>query len=71
MTHSTMKLSWDAAPGEVSRYVITYKAEDGELSEVRLRASVHVPCSSDMHVRNGKPWSLRFFNTFFFLGFLG
>lgn len=39
-----MKLSWDAAPGEVSRYVITYTPAEGDLTEVRLRASVHGPC---------------------------
>lgn len=35
-----MKLSWDAAPGEVSRYVITYTPAEGDLTEVRL----HGPC---------------------------
>uniref|UniRef100_A0A4W6E660 Collagen alpha-1(XII) chain n=1 Tax=Lates calcarifer TaxID=8187 RepID=A0A4W6E660_LATCA len=31
ITHSTMRLIWDAAPGPVRRYLITYKPEDGEL----------------------------------------
>lgn len=53
-----MKLSWDAAPGEVSRYVITYAPEEGELKEVRLRASVHEPCSADAPLRGGKRWSV-------------
>lgn len=42
-THSTVKLRWDAAPGEVSRYVISYTPEEGDLREVGLRASVHAP----------------------------
>uniref|UniRef100_A0AAQ6AME4 Collagen alpha-1(XII) chain n=1 Tax=Amphiprion ocellaris TaxID=80972 RepID=A0AAQ6AME4_AMPOC len=31
VTHSTMWLNWDAAPGLVRKYIITYKPEDGEL----------------------------------------
>uniref|UniRef100_A0A665VXY0 Collagen, type XII, alpha 1a n=1 Tax=Echeneis naucrates TaxID=173247 RepID=A0A665VXY0_ECHNA len=31
VTHSTMRLIWDAAPGDVRKYLITYKPEDGEL----------------------------------------
>uniref|UniRef100_A0A3B5B010 Collagen alpha-1(XII) chain n=1 Tax=Stegastes partitus TaxID=144197 RepID=A0A3B5B010_9TELE len=31
VTHSTMWLNWDAAPGLVRKYLITYKPEDGEL----------------------------------------
>uniref|UniRef100_A0A673FMX9 Collagen alpha-1(XII) chain n=1 Tax=Sinocyclocheilus rhinocerous TaxID=307959 RepID=A0A673FMX9_9TELE len=31
VTHSTMQLDWDAAPGAVRKYIITYKPEDGEL----------------------------------------
>uniref|UniRef100_A0A8C4DYP5 Collagen alpha-1(XII) chain n=1 Tax=Dicentrarchus labrax TaxID=13489 RepID=A0A8C4DYP5_DICLA len=31
VTHSTMRLIWDAAPGPVRKYLITYKPEDGEL----------------------------------------
>lgn len=29
-----MRLTWDAAPGNVRKYIITYKREDGELKEV-------------------------------------
>uniref|UniRef100_A0A668A865 Collagen alpha-1(XII) chain n=1 Tax=Myripristis murdjan TaxID=586833 RepID=A0A668A865_9TELE len=31
VTHSTMRLIWEAAPGPVRKYLITYKPEDGEL----------------------------------------
>lgn len=34
VTHSTMKLNWDAAPGPVRKYLITYKPEEGEAKEV-------------------------------------
>uniref|UniRef100_A0A3P8TS90 Collagen alpha-1(XII) chain n=1 Tax=Amphiprion percula TaxID=161767 RepID=A0A3P8TS90_AMPPE len=36
VTHSTMWLNWDAAPGLVRKYIITYKPEDGEAKEVSL-----------------------------------
>lgn len=36
ITHSSMRLNWDAAPGAVRKYIITYKPEDGELKEVQL-----------------------------------
>lgn len=36
VTHSTMVLYWDAAPGAVRKYIITYQAEDGEAKEVGL-----------------------------------
>uniref|UniRef100_A0A8C7D6D4 Collagen type XII alpha 1 chain n=1 Tax=Oncorhynchus kisutch TaxID=8019 RepID=A0A8C7D6D4_ONCKI len=36
VTHSTMKLRWDASPGKVLKYIITYKPEDGELKEVEV-----------------------------------
>lgn len=36
-THSTMRLNWDAAPGAVRKYLITYKPEEGEVKEVRQR----------------------------------
>jgi hypothetical protein len=29
-----MKLRWDASPGKVLKYIITYKPEEGELKEV-------------------------------------
>lgn len=31
-----MKLNWDAAPGPVRKYIITYKPEEGEVKEVQL-----------------------------------
>lgn len=34
VTHSTMNLDWDAAPGPVEKYLITYKPENGEAKEV-------------------------------------
>lgn len=34
ITHSTMRLIWDAAPGPVRKYLLTYKPEDGEAKEV-------------------------------------
>uniref|UniRef100_A0A6Q2ZEB7 Collagen alpha-1(XII) chain n=1 Tax=Esox lucius TaxID=8010 RepID=A0A6Q2ZEB7_ESOLU len=36
VTHSTLKLNWDAAPGAVRKYIITYKPDEGEAKEVRL-----------------------------------
>uniref|UniRef100_A0A4W6E2A3 Collagen type XII alpha 1 chain n=1 Tax=Lates calcarifer TaxID=8187 RepID=A0A4W6E2A3_LATCA len=40
ITHSTMRLIWDAAPGPVRRYLITYKPEDGEAKELEVEGSV-------------------------------
>uniref|UniRef100_A0A3B4YI22 Collagen type XII alpha 1 chain n=1 Tax=Seriola lalandi dorsalis TaxID=1841481 RepID=A0A3B4YI22_SERLL len=37
VTHSTMKLNWDASPGPVRKYMITYKPEGGDFKDVRLR----------------------------------
>lgn len=42
VTHSTMKLNWDAAPGEVSKYMITYKPEEGDVKEVPQRFCLSV-----------------------------
>uniref|UniRef100_A0A8C7T795 Collagen alpha-1(XII) chain n=1 Tax=Oncorhynchus mykiss TaxID=8022 RepID=A0A8C7T795_ONCMY len=36
VTHSSLKLNWDAAPGAVLKYIITYKPDEGEAKEVRL-----------------------------------
>lgn len=36
VTHSSMLLNWDAAPGLVRKYIITYKPADGESKEVSL-----------------------------------
>uniref|UniRef100_A0A3Q3B4I5 Collagen alpha-1(XII) chain n=1 Tax=Kryptolebias marmoratus TaxID=37003 RepID=A0A3Q3B4I5_KRYMA len=35
VTHSTMVLNWDAAPGAVRSYIITYQPDEGEAKEVR------------------------------------
>ncbi|CAG5866270.1 unnamed protein product [Menidia menidia] len=42
VTHSTMVLYWDAAPGAVRKYLITYKPEDGEAKELEVEGSVTV-----------------------------
>ncbi|XP_061650641.1 collagen alpha-1(XII) chain isoform X2 [Phyllopteryx taeniolatus] len=39
ITHSTMRLIWDAAPGPVRKYLITYKPEDGEAKELEVSGS--------------------------------
>uniref|UniRef100_A0A4W5P3T0 Collagen alpha-1(XII) chain n=1 Tax=Hucho hucho TaxID=62062 RepID=A0A4W5P3T0_9TELE len=36
VTHSSLKINWDAAPGAVLKYIITYKPDEGEAKEVRL-----------------------------------
>lgn len=41
VTHSTMVLYWDAAPGPVRKYLITYKPQDGEAKEVSLHQLLH------------------------------
>ncbi|XP_044232119.1 collagen alpha-1(XII) chain isoform X1 [Thunnus albacares] len=40
VTHSTMKLNWDPAPGEVLKYTITYKPENGEIREAEVRGDI-------------------------------
>ncbi|PWA16437.1 hypothetical protein CCH79_00004628, partial [Gambusia affinis] len=40
VTHSTMVLYWDAAPGAVRKYIITYQAEDGEAKELEVGGRV-------------------------------
>uniref|UniRef100_A0A8C9QXQ4 Collagen alpha-1(XII) chain n=1 Tax=Scleropages formosus TaxID=113540 RepID=A0A8C9QXQ4_SCLFO len=40
VTHSSMKLTWDAAPGNVRKYTITYKPEDGEIKEIDVEGDV-------------------------------
>lgn len=35
VTHSTMLLNWDEAPGAVRKYIISYKPEDADAKEVR------------------------------------
>lgn len=36
-TESSMKLSWQAAPGNVLQYHIAYKPEDGERKEISVK----------------------------------
>lgn len=36
VTHSSMRLYWDAATGPVDKYIVTYKPEGGEVLEVHL-----------------------------------
>ncbi|XP_041828166.1 collagen alpha-1(XII) chain isoform X2 [Melanotaenia boesemani] len=40
VTHSTMVLYWDAAPGAVRKYLITYQPEDGDPKELEVGGSV-------------------------------
>ncbi|KAK3562956.1 hypothetical protein QTP86_011711 [Hemibagrus guttatus] len=40
VTHSSMLLNWDAAPGLVRKYIITYKPEDGESKELEVDGDV-------------------------------
>ncbi|KAG7244369.1 hypothetical protein INR49_002894 [Caranx melampygus] len=40
VTHSSMVLNWDAAPGAVRKYHVTYKPEDGEVKELEVGGSV-------------------------------
>nr|XP_023856480.1 collagen alpha-1(XII) chain-like [Salvelinus alpinus] len=40
VTHSTMKLRWDASPGKVLKYIITYKPDEGELKEVEVNGDI-------------------------------
>ncbi|XP_041716799.1 collagen alpha-1(XII) chain isoform X4 [Coregonus clupeaformis] len=40
VTHSAMKLNWDASPGKVLKYIITYKPEEGELKEVEVNGDI-------------------------------
>uniref|UniRef100_A0A674MXT1 Collagen alpha-1(XII) chain n=1 Tax=Takifugu rubripes TaxID=31033 RepID=A0A674MXT1_TAKRU len=40
VTHSTMNLDWDAAPGPVEKYLITYKPDTGDTKELEVDGSV-------------------------------
>ncbi|XP_056150871.1 collagen alpha-1(XII) chain isoform X2 [Lampris incognitus] len=47
VTHSTMKLNWEAAPGNVLKYIVTYKPEEGEPKEIEVSGDVTtLPLSS-------------------------
>ncbi|XP_077094714.1 collagen alpha-1(XII) chain isoform X3 [Siphateles boraxobius] len=39
-THSTMQLDWDASPGAVRKYIITYKPDEGEAKELEVDGDV-------------------------------
>ncbi|KAK7142863.1 hypothetical protein R3I94_012270 [Phoxinus phoxinus] len=40
VTHSTMQLDWDASPGAVRKYIITYKPDEGETKELEVDGDV-------------------------------
>ncbi|XP_056260514.1 collagen alpha-1(XII) chain isoform X3 [Seriola aureovittata] len=40
VTHSTMKLNWDASPGPVRKYMITYKPEGGDFKDVEVSGDI-------------------------------
>ncbi|XP_076874166.1 collagen alpha-1(XII) chain isoform X2 [Brachyhypopomus gauderio] len=40
VNHSSMRLKWDAAPGKVRKYIITYTPEDGEPKEAEVVGDV-------------------------------
>ncbi|XP_055088149.1 collagen alpha-1(XII) chain isoform X2 [Periophthalmus magnuspinnatus] len=40
VTHSSMRLDWDAAPAPVRKYLITYRPEDGDLKELEVDGGV-------------------------------
>ncbi|XP_071323618.1 collagen alpha-1(XII) chain isoform X2 [Trachinotus anak] len=40
VTHSTMRLNWDASPGPVRKYMITYKPEGGEIKDVEVNGDI-------------------------------
>ncbi|KAI4875292.1 hypothetical protein NFI96_022562 [Prochilodus magdalenae] len=40
VTHSSMLLDWDGAPGPVRKYIITYKPEEGEVKELEVNGDV-------------------------------
>uniref|UniRef100_A0A3B4UBZ5 Collagen type XII alpha 1 chain n=1 Tax=Seriola dumerili TaxID=41447 RepID=A0A3B4UBZ5_SERDU len=40
VTHSTMRLNWDASPGPVRKYMITYKPEGGDVKDVEVSGDI-------------------------------
>ncbi|XP_028812322.1 collagen alpha-1(XII) chain isoform X2 [Denticeps clupeoides] len=42
ITHSTMLLNWDEAPGAVRKYIITYKPMEGEAKEIEVGGQVTI-----------------------------
>lgn len=63
VTHSSMVLNWDAAPGAVRKYHVTYKPEDGEVKEVclvTLRFSIVLFLHTVSTLRLLSVWDIRF-----------
>ncbi|XP_037541159.1 collagen alpha-1(XII) chain [Nematolebias whitei] len=40
VTHSAMTLDWDAAPGAVRKYIVTYRPEDGDAKEAEVNGDI-------------------------------
>uniref|UniRef100_A0A8C7T5B9 Collagen type XII alpha 1 chain n=1 Tax=Oncorhynchus mykiss TaxID=8022 RepID=A0A8C7T5B9_ONCMY len=40
VTHSTLKMNWDAAPGAVLKYIVTYTPDEGEAKELEVGGGV-------------------------------
>uniref|UniRef100_A0A8C5CCN3 Collagen type XII alpha 1 chain n=1 Tax=Gadus morhua TaxID=8049 RepID=A0A8C5CCN3_GADMO len=40
VTHSAMKLKWDAAPGNVRKYILTYKPDEGDAKEMEVNGDI-------------------------------
>lgn len=60
VTHSSMRLTWDAAPGNVRKYIITYKREDGELKEV-IKIKIF-RTSSNKKIKRSQFWKRMMFD---------
>ena len=45
VTHSTLWLDWDAAPGPVIKYLVTYQPDNGEAKEVSFGSHAQKPCN--------------------------
>lgn len=50
VTHSTMRLIWDAAPGAVRKYRVTYQPEDGDVKDVSRGFLFSLPSAQSSHV---------------------
>ncbi|CAL8395351.1 unnamed protein product [Arctogadus glacialis] len=40
VTHSSMRLQWDAAPGTVRKYILTYKPDEGDAKEMEVNGDI-------------------------------
>ncbi|XP_059371359.1 uncharacterized protein LOC132109356 [Carassius carassius] len=49
VTHSSMHFTWDAAPGNVRKYILTYKQEDGEMKEVQINGNITALLLTGLH----------------------